>query len=188
MKIETEDQYKTASDRWLAIQRVLDDPCLDGMTKERRTQEIDRATQQLIQLEQAMEASPFEFDVNGNVVRKPLKIEEGPKEGRYFTQWRWDELVVLADEIFQTVPAATTWRIWYDPSDDYHRLSFMVGVDYFEIRYYKIFALTKNGDERSVFRANRGNTTYLVRHIRDLVAKGVESERPEDGAGPEAAG
>jgi hypothetical protein len=69
----------------------------------------------------------------------------GPLEGQYFTQWRIDELQSLASEVEQRLPAATNFRLWYDPRQDYHHLSFNFNGKLFDIRYYKILGLEIDG-------------------------------------------
>lgn len=74
----------------------------------------------------------------------PIKI--GNQEGRYFTQWRFDELRGIAAYLSQH--GITNFEMWYDAFEDFHKLSFVKdGIKYI-IRYYKVFVLYKEGNEQ----------------------------------------
>ena len=63
MKIETEEQFKTLANRWLSLQQLLgEEPYSEGTQM--------AAIQTQIEIERAMMESPFEFDVDDNVIRK----------------------------------------------------------------------------------------------------------------------
>jgi hypothetical protein len=73
----------------------------------------------------------------------------GPLEGQYFTQWRIEELKDIAASIHERMPEATDFKLWYDPNQDFHHLSFTVNGKLFDIRYYKILGLEVDGrDDR----------------------------------------
>jgi hypothetical protein len=100
-----------------------------------------------------------------------IEIEYGNREGCYFIQGHFDTLTRLAGEILACVPGATDWRIWYDPDQDYHRLSFRLKDDVYMVRYYKVFALVKNGtgEHLDIGPSRNFGRHYdsLVKHIRD---------------------
>jgi hypothetical protein len=76
-------------------------------------------------------------------------FEYGQCEGQYFTQWRLDELASLADQIVRVMPEASDFKLWYEPNQDFHHLSFRINGKLFDIRYYKILGLEVDGvDDR----------------------------------------
>lgn len=73
-----------------------------------------------------------------------VEIEYGCTKGQYFTQWRFDRLTELANELAEFLPA-TNWRIWYDGYHDFHRLEFDLEGRHYTAQLYKVFALYKDG-------------------------------------------
>lgn len=87
-------------------------------------------------------------DCNG---KKPFIIEEGNKEGPYFTQWRFDKLKDLAEGICLAVPSAANAKVWYDNVHDFHCLDFDVDDKHYHVEYYKIFTVTKEGIKEKMY-------------------------------------
>ena len=76
--------------------------------------------------------------------KPPLTIRYGNQAGRYFTQWRFDDLTKLAQEIYRETDI-DSFYIWYDDISDFHRLSFRGHGRDFEVRLYKTYTLMANG-------------------------------------------
>lgn len=76
-----------------------------------------------------------------------VAIRYGNREGRYFTQWRFDDLKMMADSIQERRPRITEFEIWYDEPRDYHCLGFLIGGKSIVVRYYKVFAAMIAGVE-----------------------------------------
>lgn len=74
------------------------------------------------------------------------RIEPSP-DCRHFTQWRFDELGRLADELREILPTATDWTLRYDPRQDYHRLEWNHEGRHYVVRYYKVFAIYFDDNE-----------------------------------------
>ena len=71
-----------------------------------------------------------------------MKIKYGNKEGKYFTQWRFDHLKSLLEDITSVHKLnAVNPSIWYDSDNDYHMLEFELFGKPISIRYYKVFGL-----------------------------------------------
>jgi hypothetical protein len=87
-----------------------------------------------------------------------MNILYGNQEGRYFTQWRFDELVQIAGWVNDRL-GIVNFYIWYDAEDDFHRMSFWVNNINCQVSFYKIFRLDVNGGE-----AKGGVTRRFQRH------------------------
>lgn len=74
-------------------------------------------------------------------------IEYGNREGQYFLLGLFDELTTLATELAEYIPHATGWKIWYDAYHDFHRLEFDVDGHHFAVKRYKVFTLSRDGNE-----------------------------------------
>lgn len=80
-------------------------------------------------------------------------IEVGSLAGRerfYKTDYHVAELRNLARWIVAPGAgpglAATGFRLWYDAEYDFHHLAFELEGDHYDVRFYKVFGLTKNLD------------------------------------------
>ncbi len=76
-----------------------------------------------------------------------MEITYGNREGRYFTEWRFEYLKELLDIIHvgpcpprTEVLEVESPEIWYDPVEDYHRLKFICRGREVQVRFYKVFS------------------------------------------------
>lgn len=69
-----------------------------------------------------------------------MNIAYGKLRGRWFTQFRIDRLVELAQVISERM-GVTDFRIWYDEAEDYHRLRFKAHGKVMDVRHYKVFSV-----------------------------------------------
>lgn len=119
-------------------------------------------------------------------VAQPLtegpEIKIGPLDGRerlYKTEHHIDELKSLARWIVsdklgpQPAVAATNFRIWYDQQHDFHHLEFDLEGDHYDIRYYKVFAITKN--KNTEFLAEK-LFNYVTSRVSDFFHRGKHRE------------
>ncbi len=79
-----------------------------------------------------------------------VPIQYGNLSGQYFTQWRIDMLEELIDRVvycYRDTPIieVSDVRIWYDASQDFHRLEFRSGGHVIEVRYYIVFSAKIDG-------------------------------------------
>jgi len=77
--------------------------------------------------------------------REAPAYEKGSMQGRWFTQWRIEELEDLLLEVRRRGVAAEDAKIWYDEGSDFHRLAFTEKGHRFEVRLYKCFGLDVDG-------------------------------------------
>lgn len=75
------------------------------------------------------------------------EIKVGNTEGQYFTQWRFNILTELAGELEKL--GATDFEMWYDAYEDFHKLSFLMDGHKYVVRYYKVFAVQREGSTLS---------------------------------------
>lgn len=84
-------------------------------------------------------------DANG---QKPVVIEEGNQEGRYFSPPRFATLKEMGQRLGLNVPGIANIKVWYDATQDFHILAFDVDGSHYEIRYYKVFCATKDNQRK----------------------------------------
>lgn len=95
-----------------------------------------------------------------------MEITYGNREGRHFTQWRFDDLVMLAQSINERMPEISVFHIWYDADEDYHNLEFAGKDIKFKIRYYKVYALLVDGSDEDRFPYLRSAQHHMVSYIK----------------------
>ena len=76
----------------------------------------------------------------------------------------------IAEVIERKFPEIPEFRLWYNDKTDYHMLSFRLEGNDYDIRFYKIFACTRNGDERilntRIFGYEWGDVSFFFRSGR----------------------
>jgi hypothetical protein len=72
-------------------------------------------------------------------------VELENKNHQYFTQWRIDDLIKLADNLTNLGLNLENAKIWYDDQEDYHMLQFSCNGKQFVIRYYKVYTAFIDG-------------------------------------------
>lgn len=75
---------------------------------------------------------------------KPVTVTLGNQEGPYFPPNSFKMMVEMAHTLSKIVPGIDDVKVWYDAFDDYTKIAFKVDGDSYQIRYYKVFAATKN--------------------------------------------
>ena len=95
-------------------------------------------------------------------------INYGNLEGQYFTQWRIDDLVLLANDIFSQIPDANLFQIWYDDKEDFHCMSFSVDDKMVSIRYYKLYRIDVDNETKHFF--PRHSFAYIPSSIEELTS------------------
>lgn len=115
--------------------------------------------------------------------RKRPFIQVDSIEGIYCTQWRLEELIRVAEEIGDFYELATDFHVYYDPNQDYHCLSFKIGESQYIIHYYKVFAMSVNGNDYysdTPPRKNFGHSAWtLVRFVKspDFLTWSLEEKK-----------
>lgn len=79
-----------------------------------------------------------------------MNFTYGNKEGRYFTQWRFDDLENLAGEIAY-IFRVDDFHLWYDATKDFHLMSFDCFGHKMTIRYYKVCNVIVGGENSTDF-------------------------------------
>lgn len=96
-----------------------------------------------------------------------LTINYSNLEGPHFTQWRIDDLVLLAHDIFKQIPDADLFQIWYDAGEDYHCMTFSVGDKMVSIQYYKLYRIDVDNETK---RFPKHEFAYIPNTIKDLTS------------------
>ncbi len=63
----------------------------------------------------------------------------------------------MAEDLGQ-IPGSANFYVWYDPKHDFHHLEFDLDGGHYDVQYYKIFTVSKNGITR--FQYTRGFHYY----------------------------
>lgn len=72
----------------------------------------------------------------------------GKTEGPHFDKRVFDDYVrPLADELLRTVPGTAAMHVWYERADDFYRIRFELDGHTYTARYYKIWAVIRDGDD-----------------------------------------
>ena len=95
-----------------------------------------------------------------------LEIKYGSREGKNFTEWRFGVLKELLHEIVLLKRNPQNIIMWYDKGDDYHRVSFDLNGEKIEVRFYKVFGCSLNG-ETSHRTFMRSYTNSVARYLID---------------------
>lgn len=100
-------------------------------------------------------------------------IELGNMKGQYFTQWRIDLLEELLHYVTNGFGSAsgvdvTDTKIWYDESEDFHRLSFESNGHIVLVRFYKVFASKIDGKDGWVG-CPHSKIIDFAQHLRKVV-------------------
>jgi len=74
-----------------------------------------------------------------------LNFKIGNTEGQYFTEWRFDELRHMAQLIHERI-GITEFDLFYDPNEDFHHLTFEYNGNKADIRFYKVYSESVNGE------------------------------------------
>lgn len=114
---------------------------LDSMTDDQRAACVMRVIRDEVDSTRLNDAEFRDFVRKGLVT---LAISYGNLAGKYFTQWRIDDLRELAEKLFSR--KATKLHICYDPAEDYHILTCKINGHDVSVHYYKVFRLTVDGE------------------------------------------
>lgn len=96
-----------------------------------------------------------------------IQFAYGNLKGKYFTQWRIDELSRVAHLVLDKIPTATDFKLWYDDYNDFHHLDWKVGELQFSFKYYKVVGLLINGWDEDRFPVRIGHIDTLIKRARD---------------------
>ena len=89
-----------------------------------------------------------------------VSIAFGNKEGS--SELHWNTLTGLAQDLTDVCPEITNLTLWYDKQQDFHHLSFNLDGDHYDIRYYKIFVVTKNDWDTFLNRNLFGRSSFSL--------------------------
>lgn len=103
-------------------------------------------------------------EIEKEPTKRKIEVVEGTREGKWFTQWRFDELYRLVDEMLYHEMDIQNCKMWYFRDEDYHILEFDLNGEKFKIYYYKIYRVEKNGETW----ANRNNISEVALYIKRL--------------------
>ena len=85
-----------------------------------------------------------------------MDIHYGNREGKYFTEWRFELLEELLDRVHKgpmptsEVVEIENPQIWYNAEEDFHMLSFRACGHEVEVRLYKVFGSKIDGEDHWV--------------------------------------
>ncbi len=85
-----------------------------------------------------------------------IEIKYGNHEGQYFTEWRFDVLKDLLNLIIEgpreglNIVGISDIELWYDQSEDFHRLAFVYNGHKVGIRFYKVLSYAIDGTDQWV--------------------------------------
>lgn len=65
-------------------------------------------------------------------------------DGRYFTDWRFDNLKSVAFEV-EGHFGVKDFHLWYDEKNDFHHMSFRLNDRDVNLRYYKVCNILVDG-------------------------------------------
>lgn len=107
------------------------------------------------------------------------EIVYGSRKGQHFTQWRFDNLTLLAVDVAVKIPEATGFSIWYDDREDFHYLQFTVGSHTVLVRYYKVYAvlIDGSGGDRWPTREPWGIPRYVLSQLNSGKTADTEPAR-----------
>ena len=105
------------------------------------------------------------------------EIKIGSLAGRerwYQTTQHIDTLKDIAKDIVGRGLPATNFKLWYDRDHDFHHLAFDLDGSHYDIRYYKIFGVTK--DRCTGFMSEKHFGRYDDHEIVWFFARGAHRE------------
>ena len=102
-----------------------------------------------------------------------MNITYGNREGRFFTQWRVDDLVQLAEWINDRL-GIVNFYIWYDAEEDFHRMAFWHNNINCTVSFYKVYRLDVDGGEQKhgkTRRFQRSESVEIPHYVREFTSK-----------------
>ena len=96
-------------------------------------------------------------------------ITYGSREGKWFTQWRFDELISLATTLGKRL-GVDEFHVWYAVESDFHRMSWKIGPCECLVSLYKIYRFDIGDDTVRVQRSGLYEAILKIQEITGHVA------------------
>lgn len=88
------------------------------------------------------------------------------------TQWRVDLLTALGVQLMELKVPMRDVKIFYDVAEDYHRMTFMSGDKFVNVRFYKVYAVEVDGRDFWIG-VLRSSVYALAKAMKEELAVGL---------------
>lgn len=80
--------------------------------------------------------------------------------------------IQLMAQIAEHCDGSDNFKLYYDPREDFHHVEFDYNGDSYDIRWYKVYSMTRKSDGKSVLFGRIGNGHQIVDFFKNKTQRG----------------